>query len=113
MDRGARLVASTRTAPAYRLFRLAGGALPKPGLMHVGPGGAEVEVEVWELDVAAFGSFVAEVPSPLAIGTLELRDGTSVKGFLCEPYALQDALEITGHGGWRGYLRDLPASTSR
>ncbi len=46
---------------------------PKPALVHVGEGGASIEVEVYELDVAAFGGFVAEVPPPLAIGTSRWR----------------------------------------
>ncbi|WSK01672.1 DUF1989 domain-containing protein [Streptomyces sp. NBC_01320] len=33
-----------------------------------------------------------------------LADGTSVPGFLCEPYALRDATDITAHGGRRAYL---------
>jgi allophanate hydrolase len=47
---------------------------------------------------------VAAVPPPLAIGTVTLADGTSVSGFVCEPIALTDAVEITRHGGWRAYL---------
>ncbi len=63
-----------------------------------------MELEVYELDVGAFGSFVAEVPAPLAIGTVSLEDGTSVHGFVAEPRALTGALDITAHGGWRAYL---------
>ena len=66
--------------------------------------GRSVEVEVWELGDAQFGSFVAEVPPPLCIGTVELADGTWHKGFLCEPRALVGAQDITAHGGWRAYL---------
>ena len=104
-DRGAYCEAATRTAPVYRLFAL-DTVPPKPGLVRVGPGeqGAAIEAEVWSLDVEAFGSFVAEVPPPLSIGTVELADGRQVKGFLCEPSALSDAEDITTHGGWRAYL---------
>lgn len=36
------------------------------------------------------------------------RDASSaVKGFLCEADALVGALEITAHGGWRGYRSSL------
>jgi allophanate hydrolase len=105
-SRGAQLVAATRTAREYRLFRLPGGGLPKPGLVHApdAPGVAAIEVEVWELDAAAFGAFVAEVPAPLAIGNVTLSDGERVKGFVCEPRALNSAHEITATGGWRAYL---------
>jgi hypothetical protein len=47
----------------------------KPVLVHA-ENGAAIEVEIFELDVAAFGSFVAEVPPPLAIGTIVLEDGS-------------------------------------
>jgi allophanate hydrolase len=59
---------------------------------------------VWELGEAAFGSFVAAVPPPLAIGTLLLEDGTAVKGFLCEAHAVAGADDISRYGGWRAYL---------
>ncbi|MFI4933734.1 MAG: hypothetical protein ACHP7N_03875 [Caulobacterales bacterium] len=72
--------------------------------MHVGAGGAAIEVEVYELGLEAFGSFVAEVPPPLAIGTVTLEDGEEVKGFVAEPRALIDAQDITALGGWRAYV---------
>ena len=79
---------------------------PKPGLLRVAePQPNGIEVEVWQLTGEAFGSFVAEVPPPMGIGNLELADGSTVKGFICEPYALQGAREITPFGGWRNYLK--------
>jgi allophanate hydrolase len=103
VDRGARLVARTATAPTYRLVALPTDP-PKPGLVRVADGGAAIEVEVWSLDAAGFGAFVAEVPAPLAIGTVVLADGSSVMGFTCEGLAAADAPDITAHGGWRAYL---------
>jgi allophanate hydrolase len=50
-----------------------------------------------------FGSFVAGIAAPLGIGTIELEDGESVKGFLCEPYAVDGLSDITTFGGWRRY----------
>jgi allophanate hydrolase len=104
--RGAHLSARTTTAPCYRLFALAGTVPPKPGLLRAegDPGAAAIEVEVWDVPGEAFGSFVAGVPAPLAIGKLELADGRWVSGFVCEPAALADAVDITAHGGWRAYL---------
>jgi allophanate hydrolase len=104
LDRGAELIARTTTSADYRLFAL--DTVPaKPGMVRTLDGdGARIEVEVYELDAAAFGTFVAAIPPPLAIGTVTLADGTAVSGFVCEPYALDDAPEITGHGGWRAYL---------
>jgi allophanate hydrolase len=83
---------------------LAGTTPAKPGLVFDGAGAGGIEVEVWEMDEAAFGSFVALIPPPLGIGTLTLADGSLVKGFLCEPYAVRDATDITAYGGWRAWL---------
>ncbi|MGH8616721.1 MAG: allophanate hydrolase-related protein, partial [Burkholderiales bacterium] len=106
-SRGARLVRSTRTSPHYRLYALADQMPPKPGLVHVARDarGASVDVEVWELPVAAFGAFVADIPAPLGIGTLTLEDGETVKGFLCEPYATAGREDITAMGGWRKFAQ--------
>ena len=111
-ERGAARVALTTTAPRYRLHALADTVPPKPGLQRVA-GGTAIEVEVWEMPLAHFGSFVAAVPPPLAIGSLELADGTWVKGFVCEPHALVGAPDISHFCGWRAYLAAAaPNSTS-
>jgi allophanate hydrolase len=105
-ERGGVLLQTTRTAASYQLFAL--GTTPaKPGLVRVSRGGSSIEVEIWELSKEAFGSFVAEVPSPLSIGTLTLQSGKEIKGFLCEPWALENAKNITALGGWRAYLATL------
>ncbi len=104
VDRQARLVRAGRTAREYRLYALAGTTPPKPGLVRVTDGTGEgIEVEVWELTEAGFGSLVAAVPAPLAIGTVTLEDGEPVKGFLCEAHAIQGAEDISAWGGWRAY----------
>jgi allophanate hydrolase len=77
---------------------------PKPALIHVGKKGGALELEIYELDEAAFGSFTAEVPAPLAIGTVTLEDGSSVKGFVAEPRAAEGAKDITHLGGWRAFI---------
>jgi allophanate hydrolase len=103
-SRDARLLARTRTAPAYKLYAMVTSTPLKPALIHVGDGGASIELEVYELSVEAFGSFVVEVPAPLAIGSVTLEDGSTVKGFVAEPRALDGAEDVTAHGGWRAYL---------
>ncbi|MFJ1467565.1 allophanate hydrolase [Massilia orientalis] len=103
LERGARKVAATHTAPHYRLYALPGTTPPKPGLARVDRDGAAIEVEVWELPLRRFGEFVAEIPAPLGIGSLELADGRWVKGFICEPAAIADATDISMFGGWRAY----------
>ena len=109
LERGAVRRDVTTTSKRYRLFRLAGSGMAKPGLVRAGAGpGADgagaIIVEVWELPLRLFGELVAEVPAPLAIGSIELADGRWVKGFVCEPVAVEDAVEITRHGGWRAFL---------
>jgi allophanate hydrolase len=106
LERGARLVRATCTAPLYQFYALPGTTPPKPGLVQVGEGGAKIEVEVWELPIEHYGSFVAGIPSPLGIGTLVLEDGENVQGFLCEAWAVRDARNISHYGGWRAFLRD-------
>ena len=108
---GARLLERTATAPHYRLYALAGAKPAKPGLLRVKNGaGTAIEVEVWALTESAFGRFVAAVPPPLSIGTLELYQGRPVKGFLVEAEAVAGARDISSFGGWRAYLAQEKAS---
>jgi allophanate hydrolase len=100
---GARFVRATATAPSYRLYALPGGE--RPGLVR-SPEGAAIDVEVWRLDTAGLGSLLARIPAPLGIGTVDLANGASALGFLCEAHAAADARDITTHGGWRAYLHD-------
>lgn len=106
-SRNARFVGAFTTAPTYKLYAMAESVPPKPALVHSAEGGAAIALEVYELGLAEFGSFVAEVPPPLAIGTVTLADGTSVKGFVAEPRALEEAEDITHLGGWRAYIGGL------
>jgi allophanate hydrolase len=69
--------------------------------------GASIALELWDMPVAAYGSFVALIPAPLGIGTIELEDGSSVQGFLCEALALEGAEDISPLGGWRAYIASL------
>lgn len=101
--RSAVLVEETRTADCYRLYALANTSPSKPGLARAADG-ASIVVELWDIPLARFGEFVAEIPAPLGIGTLTLADGRQVKGFICEPAALAEATDITDFGGWRNWL---------
>ncbi|WP_051516500.1 allophanate hydrolase [Herbaspirillum sp. RV1423] len=105
LEAGARLHASTTTSKNYRLYALANTTPAKPGLVRTpDEDGAAIAMEVWEIPLRHFGGFVAAIPAPLGIGTVELADGASVKGFICEPAALANARDITGYGGWVAYL---------
>jgi len=108
-ERGARLVAKSRTASNYRLFALTDFKPPRPGLVRDpdggAAGGAAIEVEIWEVPASAFGGFVDAIPAPLGIGTLTLETGRQVKGFLCEAHATKGAREITSLGSWRQFIK--------
>lgn len=103
-ERGATLLETTQTADKYRFFALPGTVPPKPGLLRVADGGSAIQIELWAVPVQHFGSFVGLIPSPLGIGTLETADGRQVKGFICEPWALEGAQDITAFGGWRAFM---------
>jgi allophanate hydrolase len=105
IEAGAFLIEACHTAPEYRLYALRGTVPAKPGLALSHAGGAAIEVEVWAVPGNRFGPFVAAVPSPLGIGTCTLESGRRVKSFICEPYALSDAEEITHLGSWRAFRR--------
>jgi allophanate hydrolase len=102
---GATFVREVETAACYKLFALPGGPPHRPGLLRVAEDkGTSIAVEVWALPADGFGRFVANVPLPLSIGTLLLADGSSAKGFLCEPQDLIEAMDISRCGSWRNYL---------
>lgn len=101
-DRGAQLQALTHSAPHYQLFALADGK--RPAMIRVAEGGRPIEVEVWRLPAAHFGSFVEAIPAPLGIGKVELADGRWVSGFICDPWGLEGAQNISELGGWRAWL---------
>jgi allophanate hydrolase len=109
-ERGAVRVRTCKTARDYKLYALDCTMPPKPGLVReAGFAGPGIEVEVWAVPEDRFGGFVAAVPAPLGIGNAVLEDGRSVKCFVCEPYAVNGAAEITRFGGWRSYLSHTPS----
>jgi allophanate hydrolase len=99
----ARLRKTAVTAPEYRLYALDTAPL-KPGLIRVGPGGAAIQVEVYDLPITNVGTFLAGIASPLGLGTVRLGTGEEVHGFLCEPIAVEGARDVSAHGGWRAYV---------
>ncbi len=104
--RGAVFREATTTAGEYRLFAIPGTAVlpPRTALGQDDRLGSTIDVEVWELTPAAFGSFVAGIPAPLGIGKVRLLDGTELPGFIAEPRATCGAQEITRFGGWKAWL---------
>ena len=117
LERGGKLLRKTRTAPVYRFYALPG-AVPRPGLIRKSeneistrddraPRERGVACEVWGLPRNRWADFIAGIPAPLGIGTVELSDGTSCKGFICEGFAatIPGALDITRPGDWRRFMR--------
>ena len=112
-ERGATLVGTTSTAADYRLYALPGTTPPKPGLLRVAAGqGSAIALEVWDMPLQHYGSFVTLIAAPLGIGTLKLADGSQVQGFVCEAEALHEAQDITHLGGWRAYIASLQAAVA-
>jgi allophanate hydrolase len=66
--------------------------------------GAAVALEVWALRAAEFAKFVAAIPPPLSIGTVRLKDGRGVKGFIVEAADVGNAKDISSFGGWRAFV---------
>ncbi|KAK4073255.1 uncharacterized protein Triagg1_5535 [Trichoderma aggressivum f. europaeum] len=110
VSRGAVLSRKTRTSNRYRLFALQNESGPaRPGLQRLqgAQAGTEIVVEVWEIPETAYAGFSDTSPSPLSIGKIKLRDESWVSGFVCEPYGLEGAVDITHFASWRSYINRL------
>ncbi|MFT3954272.1 MAG: allophanate hydrolase [Piscinibacter sp.] len=111
-ERGATLLEATTTAPRYRLHALPGTVPPKPGLVRDEAQGHAIALEVWAMPQSAVGSFLALIPAPLGLGSIELADGRRVHGFLCEAHAVAAAPDVSAFGGWRAYLANASLNRS-
>ena len=105
VGRGARFVRSARTGPDYHMYEVPG-PVRRPGLTRLPQGemAEGIEVEVFSLPAPSLAGLLATVLPPLAIGPLELCDGSTVLGFVCTADGVDPAKDITAHGGWRAYL---------
>ena len=97
-------------APNYRLYAL-DTEPPKPGLVRVAEHGATIVGERWLLSPAALGQFLAELPAPMSLGSIELDNGSWITGFGCDHAALAGARDITSYGGWLAFRN--PEGSSR
>jgi len=105
-SRGGYFIRATKSAPNYKLYALPGGPPARPGMVRESDGGGAIEVEEWALPVEQVGSFLAGIPWPLGLGKVDLADGASATGFICEASAAAMAQDITHMGGWRAYLKE-------
>jgi len=103
-ERGGWRLAVTRTAANYRLYALPGGPPLRPGLVR-DTDSAAIDVEVWALPADRVGVFLQGIPAPLGLGRVELADGSWAAGFICEAWAIADAVDVTSFGGWRAYMQ--------
>lgn len=87
-----------RTAPRYRMVAL-DTQPPKPGVYRSDEG-RELVGERWILSEAALGQFLAALPEPMLLGSMQLDDGTSAVGFACDAVAANNGQDITHHEDW-------------
>ena len=107
-DRGARFQGDVVTSDAYRFVDL-GTTPPKPGLVRHGPGlGAPIAGELYRMSAAGLGTFLAGLPVPMGLTSVELSDGRWVTGFCCSYEAGEAGADITEFGGWRAYAASPP-----
>ncbi|MDR2192805.1 MAG: allophanate hydrolase [Endomicrobium sp.] len=102
---GAKFIKKTKTDKTYKLYALNTNPV-KPGLVKVCSQGAQIETELWSLAQKDFAEFVSKADSPMSFGKIKLFDGSETFGFLCEPYAVKNAVEITSYGGWKSFYEN-------
>lgn len=104
----AEFLESARTAQEYRMFAISDGKIQKPAILAGGKN--DFYVELYAMNAADFGKFVAQIPAPLGIGKIKLSDGRFVSGFIGDSSILESAekfsvQDISGLGDWRKYIR--------
>jgi carbamate kinase len=100
---GASFVRETSTEPAYRLWTIND---DHPAMIRVSDGsGVAVQVEVWSVPAAGLAGILLNEPAGLAIGKVQLADGSTVLGVLGENALVEGQREITGYSGWRSYIQ--------
>lgn len=105
-ETGATFSCVAKTSSSYRLYALPPTTgIRKPGMKRTAGNevGCSIEIEIWNVSSEGLGNPMNSVPSPLAIGSVEISDRTWVKGFVCEPCGMKDALDISSFGGWRSW----------
>ena len=92
---GGKFLYHTHTTDAYHLYELPGNPV-KPGLVKKEAGSGEnIELDIYDIPKNKMGEFMSHVSMPLTIGDIELENGITVKGFLCQEYAVNNAKDIT------------------
>jgi allophanate hydrolase len=97
-SRGAFWDGPVTLAPRYRMVALRTKP-PKPGVVR-SDDGAELAAERWLLSESALGSFLAELPEPMLLGSVRLTNGSTAVGFACDGVAAANGTDITRYGDW-------------
>ncbi len=105
---GAEFKEHTETSENYCLKKLDTDPV-KPALIRCGKGGYSIDVDIYAIPVEKLGAFLINIPSPLALGKVELKDGRKVTGFLCESGGAEGALDITEYKGFKNYMESAAA----
>jgi allophanate hydrolase len=104
---GGRFLRRCHTAARYRMVALPGRIL-RPGLIDIGDEGRSIQGEIWSLPAASLAAFLTTIGRPLGLGTVQLTEGESCLGFICEGGALVAGAEDVSHFGfWPAYLQSL------
>ncbi|TLM75458.1 allophanate hydrolase [Pseudarthrobacter sp. NamB4] len=99
-----------RTSARYRMVSL-DTVPPKPGVYR-SDDGAELVGERWLVSEAGLGRFLAALPEPMLLGTVELADGSQAVGFACDAVAASGGQDITSYGDWLAAKDHLPQPKS-
>lgn len=104
---GSRLLGEAHTAPRYRFHSVAG---RYPALEDVGPGGAAIAGELYEMSYEQLREVLLPAePAGLELGVIQLADGSgSLAMVLRRPHNPLPLADITGFGSWRQYRLAVP-----
>ncbi|WP_161794253.1 allophanate hydrolase [Demequina sediminicola] len=106
-DRGAILEGTIATSSQYKMVALPG-EMARPGVAPVSSGkGTSIHGELWRVPPSAWAPLIADVREPLALGPIELLDGSIVTGFVSTS---MEGTDISAIGDWRTYLNSQPAT---
>lgn len=97
----AKFIKETTTSNQYRMWTIND---HYPAMQRSLKGGAQIDVEIWQLTPESLLNIIENEPPGLCLGKVEIIDEGWIFGVLGEDYICQDRREITQWGGWRNYL---------
>jgi len=108
---GGELLKPLKSAAKYRMYCLKHKDPIRPGMVRCAEGvsGTSLDMELWRLPMEQVGRFLSMIEEPLGLGSVELDNGQSVYGFVCDATVaeLASSEDISAFGGWRKYLETL------